>query len=53
MRVQALLEPRQMAWRVVRRIDRAVAKDPEERGLLGMLLDDAGKRCRAGRKDIS
>ena len=47
MRLDPLVEPRQMAPRVVRGVDGLVAQQPEERRLLGVLLDDV-REDRAG-----
>ena len=43
MRLDPLVEPRKMVALVVRGVDRLVAQQPEERRLLGMLLDDVGE----------
>ena len=46
-RLDPLVEPGEMAQRVVRRVDGGVAQQPEERRLLGVLLDDDADDARA------
>ena len=52
-RLDPLVEPGEMAQRIVRRVDGGIAQQPEEGGLLGVLLDDRaddrGHGGRAGR----
>ena len=45
-RLDPLVEPRQVVALVVRGVDGLVAQQPEERRLLGVLLDDVGEDAR-------